>query len=410
MGELWIAGLGPAGLEKMTLETWQLIKDADKVILRTEIHPAAAGLKEKGQAFISCDHFYDKGGSFQEIYENIAGFVWTEAAKDQKVCYCVPGHPLVAEETVRLLLKKASLADGTDGAGQVSIRLLPALSFLDAVFLLLGVDPIEEGLTLLDAALLMQEASQGLSEACPKLKGKGYPSLPPGPCLFTQVYNRFVAGELKLFLLETAPPEAEVLILYHAGVAGEEKLILCPLAELDHFKDFDHLTSVYLPATASDGGTNRETVRSQALDSPDKPGCDYPLDELVEVFERLLGPGGCPWDQKQTHESLKPYLMEEAGEVLEAIDEKDMDHLKEELGDVLMQIVFHSALARRRGDFTINDVIEGITEKMIRRHPHVFGTAKADNPEEVADLWQQIKAEEKRKKRAEENKQLGKNN
>lgn len=409
MGELWIAGLGPAGLEKMTLETWQLIKDADKVILRTEIHPAAAGLREKGQAFISCDHYYDKGGSFQEIYENIAGFVWAEAEKGQKVCYCVPGHPLVAEETVRLLLKKASLTHGTNDAGQVNIRLLPALSFLDAVFLLLGVDPIEEGLTLLDAALLMQEAGLEPSEASPELKGTGYPPLPPGPCLFTQVYNRFVAGELKLFLLETAPPEAEILILYHAGVTGEEKLILCPLAELDHFKDFDHLTSVYLPATASDGRDNRGADKLQDK-ARDKSGCDYPLDELVEVFERLLGPGGCPWDQKQTHESLKPYLMEEAGEVLEAIDEKDMAHLKEELGDVLMQIVFHSALARRRGDFTINDVIEGITEKMIRRHPHVFGTAKADNPEEVADLWQQIKAEEKRKKRAEENKKLGKNN
>ena len=121
----------------------------------------------------------------------------------------------------------------------------------------------------------------------------------------------------------------------------------------------------------------------------------YPLDELVAVFRRLLGPDGCPWDRQQTHETLKPYLMEEANEVLAAIDENDMAHLQEELGDVLMQIVFHCALAEERGDFDMNDVIAGITKKMIRRHPHVFGDAKADSPEEVLRLWQQIKKEER---------------
>ena len=122
----------------------------------------------------------------------------------------------------------------------------------------------------------------------------------------------------------------------------------------------------------------------------------YPMDPLVEVFRRLLAPDGCPWDREQTHETLKPYLMEEAQEVLDAIDEKDMAHLQEELGDVLMQIVFHSALAETQGAFDINDVIAGITEKMIRRHPHVFGEEKADTPEAVAALWQKIKTAEKK--------------
>jgi tetrapyrrole methylase family protein/MazG family protein len=353
------------------------------VILRTAVHPAAGELLAGGQAFVSCDHYYEQGGSFREIYENIADFVLAEAMKHQKTCYCVPGHPLVAEDTVKLLWNKA--------AKQVKVRILPALSFLDAVFVLLGIDPVQEGLTLADAALLTQGDR---------------PSLPAGSCLFTQVYDRFIAGELKLFLLERLSPAAETLIAHHAGVEGEEKLILCPLAELDHFKEFDHLTSVYLPMTASDGTSNRAGGGGSGASGDggvsnlagQKAGCDYPLDPLVEVFDRLLGPGGCPWDQKQTHETLKPYLIEEANEVLEAIDEKDMSHFKEELGDVLMQIVFHSALARGRGDFDINDVIGGVTEKLIRRHPHVFGEAKAENPEEVAVLWQRIKAEEKRKK------------
>ena len=128
---------------------------------------------------------------------------------------------------------------------------------------------------------------------------------------------------------------------------------------------------------------------------PEKIQSNYPLDELVGVFRRLLEPGGCPWDRQQTHESLKPYLLEETNEALAAIDEKDMAHLKEELGDVLMQIVFHCVLAEERGDFDINGVIAGITEKMIRRHPHVFGNEKADNPEEVMRLWQKIKEEER---------------
>ncbi|HOV42964.1 MAG TPA: MazG nucleotide pyrophosphohydrolase domain-containing protein [Syntrophothermus lipocalidus] len=100
----------------------------------------------------------------------------------------------------------------------------------------------------------------------------------------------------------------------------------------------------------------------------------YPLDELVEVMDRLLGPGGCPWDREQTHASLTRYLIEEAYEVVDAIWQKDMDKLKEELGDVLLQVVFHSALARREEAFDINDVIKGVTEKMINRHPHVFGS------------------------------------
>ena len=367
MAKLYIAGLGPGGAEKITMETLQAIKEAGKVILRTEIHPAAAGLTTMGITYTSCDHYYREGKSFEEIYGRIADFVIEEALNAETVCYCVPGHPLVAEETVALLLQKAG--EGPD------IHVLPAVSFLDSAFIMLGLDPVEENLTILDAAGLSSGGSGGLLP------------LPKTSCLFAQVYDPFIAGELKLALLEEAPPDAELLILHHAGVEGEEELILCPLAEMDHFRKFDHLTSVFLPLTASDGKSNR--IASAAAFS------EYPLDPLVDVFRRLLGPGGCPWDQKQTHETLKRYLLEEANEALEAIDEGDADHLKEELGDVLMQILFHCMLADQRGDFDLNGVIAGITEKMIRRHPHVFGNEKADSPEEVAVLWQKIKEEEK---------------
>jgi MazG family protein len=120
--------------------------------------------------------------------------------------------------------------------------------------------------------------------------------------------------------------------------------------------------------------------------------------ELVRIMERLRGPGGCPWDREQTRESIKPYLIEEAYEVAEAIEDHNLDELRTELGDLLLQIVFHSEMAREEGVFTIEDVIRGITEKMIRRHPHVFGDTAVNGSADVLRNWARIKAEERKDK------------
>jgi len=120
------------------------------------------------------------------------------------------------------------------------------------------------------------------------------------------------------------------------------------------------------------------------------------FDDLVEVMKRLHAPGGCPWDREQTHESLKPYLLEETYEALEAIDSGSDSRLAEELGDVLMQVVFHAEIADREGRFTIDDVVQGIVDKLIRRHPHVFGDVTVDGSEEVLRNWEEIKRSEKR--------------
>jgi len=161
-----------------------------------------------------------------------------------------------------------------------------------------------------------------------------------------------------------------------------------PLAELDFEEIFDHLTSVYVPAL-------KEGAEPAAPEET-KGTSQYPLDPLVHVFEHLLAPDGCPWDREQTHTSLKQYLLEETYEVMEAIDLGDMALLQEELGDVLMQVVFHGALAQGRGDFDCNDIIRDVTEKLIRRHPHVFGEVHVDHARQVSVLWEQIKSEEKK--------------
>ncbi len=119
------------------------------------------------------------------------------------------------------------------------------------------------------------------------------------------------------------------------------------------------------------------------------------FDELVRVMARLRSPEGCPWDLEQTHSSLRPYLLEETYEALEAIDAEDWARLCDELGDVMLQVVFHAQLASERGDFDIGDVCNGIANKLKRRHPHVFAEERAETPDEVIDRWEKLKREEK---------------
>ena len=124
----------------------------------------------------------------------------------------------------------------------------------------------------------------------------------------------------------------------------------------------------------------------------------YTFEDLKHIIEELRSDHGCPWDKEQTHESLKVCLAEESQEVLDAIDNKDKENLCEELGDVLLQVMMHSQIAAEDHDFTIEDVVNGICEKMIRRHPHVFGDKKVSSPEESLALWNEIKKQEKAKK------------
>ena len=125
----------------------------------------------------------------------------------------------------------------------------------------------------------------------------------------------------------------------------------------------------------------------------------YTYEDFLDIIAQLRAPGGCPWDQKQTHESLKDCLLEESQEVLDAIDNKDDDNLCEELGDVLLQVVMHAQIAAEEGRFTMDDVVQGVSEKMVRRHPHVFGGINVDSIEEGLDLWNAIKAQEKAQKK-----------
>ncbi len=201
------------------------------------------------------------------------------------------------------------------------------------------------------------------------------------PALITQVYNGRVASAIKLALLEKYPADHPDSLVVAAGVPPAETVRRIPLADLDRGQPINHLACVYVPP----------------LDPLAHP---RDVDSLIYLMGRLRGPGGCPWDREQTHDSLKRYLREETYEVLEAIDAGDPEHLAEELGDLLLQVIFHAQLAVSAEEFTLGDVVESIVTKLVRRHPHVFGEAEVANAAGVVSNWQTIKAAERAARRA----------
>lgn len=323
------------------------LRQAGVIFLRTEQHPVVPRLKAMGLTFSSFDHFYEEEKSFAAVYKRIAATVISQA-KLQPVVYAVPGHPLVAEEPTRLIMAGAA-------AERLTVQLLPAMSFLDAVYAALSLDPAA-GMVVLD----------GLS-LDPKLI---YPYL---PAVVMQVYNRLVASEVKLFLMDYYPDTHPVTVIRAAGVPDEEKRADIPLYTLDRLPWLDHLTTIYLPP-----------VKRRRPPS-------YSVAPLVRIMDRLRSKEGCPWDREQTHDSLKKYLLEETYEVLEAIDGGNPHNLCEELGDLLLQIVFHAQIAREAGKFDFTDIVRTITKKMVYRHPHVFGSKEVKDSREVLVNWEHLK-------------------
>ncbi|WP_258360693.1 nucleoside triphosphate pyrophosphohydrolase [Moorella sulfitireducens (nom. illeg.)] len=355
-GKIIVAGMGPGDPAQVPPAVLKALEGMDKIYLRTARHPAVKTLKERGFKWESFDSYYERAGDFEELYRQIVSTLLQESG-EKNLAYVVPGHPMVAERSVTLLLEAARAAG-------VDTRVIPAMSCLDALYATLELDPTR-GLTVIDALALT-------------VKG-----LDPGRGLIiTQVYNRRIASDIKLTLMDLYPDEYPVTVARCAGLSGEERVETVPLYTVDRLPWIDHLTSIYLP--------------------PYPDGRDRTLAGLQEIMARLRGKGGCPWDREQDHRSLKRYLVEETYEVLEAIDNGDMYKLCEELGDLLLQVVFHARLAEETGDFTMADCLETICTKMRRRHPHVFGTAVVNTAGEVLARWDQIKADEKKSSGEEE--------
>ncbi|RIW29861.1 nucleoside triphosphate pyrophosphohydrolase [Bacillus salacetis] len=353
MHKITVAGLGAGDLDQLPLGVYKQLKGDRRTYLRTEHHPVVAQLKEEGFVYDSFDEVYEKNDSFEKVYIEIVEELKVKA-KDNEILYAVPGHPLVAEKTVQLLIE-ASEQEGFE------LEIIGGQSFLDPLFAAVKADPIE-GFQLLDGTDLNLE----------DIKMDQH-------LIIGQVYDAFVASNVKLTLMELYPYDYKVKIVTAAGTKDELVKTL-PLVELDREVELNNLTSLYVPPAAE------MTMRYKQFST------------FRQIIARLRGPGGCPWDIEQTHHSLKKYLIEEIYELLEAIEEEDTDHIIEELGDVLLQIMLHAQIGEDEGMFSINEVIETVAEKMVRRHPHVFGDVTVESSADVKANWETIKKAEKGEK------------
>jgi len=350
--KITVVGLGAGDLDQLPHGIYRTIRQASHLYLRTKEHPVVAQLAEEGIVGESFDDVYERHSDFDGVYNEIVETLFARAEELGEIVYAVPGHPLVAERTVQMLLEQGEKRETqiVIGGGQ---------SFLDPLFARLKIDPIE-GFSLLDGTVL--QAKQ----------------ISPGAhTIIAQVYDSFVASDVKLTLMEVFPDEYEVTVVTAVGVAGQERVETVPLYELDRLDHFGNLTLVYVPPARDERIFYRQ------------------FSYLKEIVAILRSPEGCPWDREQTHKSIRKNLIEEAYEVLEAIDDDDPDAMCEELGDLLMQVMLHSQMAAEDGYFTVDDVVQGLNEKLIRRHPHVFGEKHAKDAGEALANWQEIKAREK---------------
>lgn len=353
-----IVGLGSGNPDRLTMGIIKTLQTASEVYVRTKEHPVMSVLDELKVAIQSFDHIYEARDSFPEVYASIADILLEKAVTADEgsvIVYAVPGHPMVAESTVQILRERCA----NEGIG---LSILGGESFLDEAFVRLGFDPIE-GFQLLDASGLNASLLQ------PQLH-----------TVIGQVYDAFTASDVKLALMELYPDDYLVTVGHALGVDGQEEILQVPVYELDRVEGYGNLSLIYVPRSEDDMLRQRTFAR---------------LHEIVGI---LRSPGGCPWDREQTHESIRKNLIEETYEVIETIDEDDPEHMQEELGDLLLQVMLHSQMEEEVGTFNVFDVIQGLNDKLIFRHPHVFGQNQAEDADAALANWEQMKAEEKRRK------------
>ncbi len=344
-----IVGLGPGNPAQLTREAWEALTQAGEVYVRTARHPTLAGLPA-GLVVHSFDDVYETEHEFEQVYAAIAERVLALGRRPEGVVYAVPGHPAIGEATVGLIRTEAAKTG-------LPVRLVAGLSFVEPALAALGLDALPN-LQIADAL---------------ELAGRHHPPFQPdAPALVAQLYSPPIAGDVKLTLMNQYPDEHSVALIHSAGTP-EERVEWLPLYELDRSADIAHLTALYVPALP----------QASAFES------------LQETIAHLRAPEGCPWDREQTHQTLRANLLEETYEVLEAIDADDANAMREEFGDLLLQVVLQSQIGLEAGEFTLAEVIAGIQAKLIRRHPHVFGDVKVRGVGDVLDNWEKLKAAER---------------
>jgi tetrapyrrole methylase family protein / MazG family protein len=359
-----IIGLGPGNPESRTVGAQRALDTAEHIILRTRIHPGLGDLAADPRV-CDCDDLYESAGDFGDLYPAIAERVLSAARSGRNVVFAVPGHPRIGEKTVPLV------EAGARDLG-IPVNVSDAVSFVGAAVGAVEIDPLAHGLQVADA-----EVFAATVNAEPFASGQlGID--PTRPLLVGQLYNRELVSAVKIALSRVYPDEYLTILVKAAGVLGSQSVKQARLHELDRH-DVDHLTSLLVPPMGP----------LDALRSPES---------LRRIVAHLRAPDGCPWDREQTPQTLRNQVLEEAYEVADAIDAGDQDWLVEELGDLLLIITMQAQIAEENGAFLIEDVFEGVNRKLIRRHPHVFGSDSATTSEAVIATWEGVKEIERAEK------------
>ena len=330
---LHIIGLGTKKGE-LTQDALAALKGADAVYVRTALHPSAESLKEAAIPFESLDALYSSSRNYDTFAQKAVRLL-RNRAKGQTVCYCVDGGAF--EDRVACML-------AGDGA-----CVHPGVSKSAA------------------AAAAAGGYGSFLSVAAPDAASRGLMR----PLVVYDLADRALAGDVKLALAERFGDEAPAV--YVCG--GEARRI--PLFEADRQDTYDMTCALVLP------------------DEPLLDKKKFDMEDFLAIMRRLRAPDGCPWDRVQTHESIRINAIEEAYELVDAIDADDPDKMCEEAGDVLMQAAFHTLIEEERGHFTMHDVLTGLCRKLIDRHTHVFGQDAAAGADGALTVWEKNKMTEK---------------
>lgn len=347
LGAVTVIGLGPAGEGYLTNDATRALDSLERVYVRTERHPCAKALVERGA--LALDRHYEQAETFADAYRAIVEEVVDAAGTFGRVGYAVPGSPSVLEETVAMLRVD----------GRVSVDVVEGMSFVDLAWDRLSIDPVEVGVRLVDGERFQVGAARDF-----------------GPLLVAQVWKHDTLAEIKLCVPDQ---DAAAVVLSHLGL-DDEHVETMTVGALDRVVP-DHLTCVYLPELSVPVGQS--------------------LARLEQVVTELRA--RCPWDAAQTHHSLVRHLIEECYEAVEAIellgeppDPERAAGLEEELGDVLCQVMFHSVMAREEGLFSLDDVATTVHDKLVSRHPHVYGGRDRElSVDAVLSQWEELKRKEK---------------